>query len=114
MSAKLTDAGAMVVGVAGSRYLKTTLEKQPKITPKVNALIRLGVGVLLPSIAGGKKSQMVTNVANGVIADAATSLAASFGMPGISGTNGDDSISYAAAEDYMSGTSAYNSISGND
>ena len=116
MSAKLTDAAGMVAGVAASRYIKNTLENQKKVSVKGNALIRLGAGIAIPALAGGKKSAMLTNFSNGMIADAATSLAAAFNMPGLSGTQ-DDNVSgdwnYSSAEDLMSGTQQEN-VSGHD
>ncbi len=98
------QAAGLVAGVAASKFVAKTLAN--KVNPKTSALIRLGIGVFLPAIAGGgsgKKATIINDVANGILAESATGLAGAFGVPGLSGIGSDgmDHISYAAQEDLM-------------
>jgi hypothetical protein len=113
VSARATKAAGLVGGVMASRYAKKTLEGVGggKIKPAMNAGIRLAIGALLPSIVGGKKAGIAEDISNGLMADAAVSLAATLGVPGLAGTDQSDSlgdlgdVGYATNEDWMlSGT----------
>jgi len=118
MSARATQAAGMVAGVAASRFIGKTLSNTGKVSPKVSAGIRIAIGALLPVVIGDKKKAgIVTDVANGIMAEAATSLAGSFGVPGLSGLGGTDdygAVSYAAQEDLLNGTLNYGAVSGSD
>ncbi len=108
---RLKSAGVMAAGsVAGnmaSGMLTTALGKYNN--PKLNAGIRLGVAALLPSFLGEtKKAGMVTDFSNGVMAEAAVALGKAFNIPGIHGTEIDDSINGYD----ISGTEIENSING--
>ncbi|MES2773385.1 MAG: hypothetical protein V4722_04335 [Bacteroidota bacterium] len=120
MSERATQAAGMVAGVAASRFIGTTLAKTGKVNDKLSAGIRIGIGAFLPLIVGGKgkKSGIINDVANGLMADAATTLVASFkvipGLSGMGGTESFDAVSYAVQEDLMNGTTNYGAVSGND
>lgn len=113
VSDRLKSAGVMAAGsVAGnmaSGMIKKALGKRDN--PKLNAAIRLGVAALLPSFLGeSKKAGMLTEFSNGVMAEAAVALGKAFGVPGINGTEIDDSIngydiSGTEIEDSINGTS---------
>ena len=118
LSERAMHAGGLVVGVAASKYVGKALSSKIA-NPKVNALVRIGIGALLPSIAGhGKKEGFINDMSNGILADGATALAGSFGFPGLSGIDGigaeHDAISYVTQEDLMNGVPTNDSISGND
>lgn len=89
---RLKDAGIMAVGSVASNYASNFLRTKG-VNPKVNAAIRLGVGALLPGFLGeSKKAGMITAFSNGMLAEAAVSLAREFKVPGVSGTEFDDPI----------------------
>lgn len=103
----------MAVGAVASNYAAGFIDKTmgKKANPKINAGIRLTVGALLPSFLGeSKKDGMVTEFSNGMLADAAVSLAKAFGVPGIAGTEIEDSINGYTTEMY--GTDVDDSING--
>ena len=117
---RASKAAGMVAGVVASRFAKKTLEGVGggKIKPILNAGIRLGIGAFLPSIVGGKKAGLVDDISNGMMADAAVNLAGVMGVPGLAGTDTDDSLSglgYSSNEDWMlNGTDTSDSLSGAD
>jgi len=109
---RLKSAGIMAAGSVASNYAAGFINKTmgAKATPKINAGIRLAAGALLPSLLGeSKKAGMVTEFANGMLAEAAVSLAKAFNLPGVSGTDIDDSINGYTA---MYGTDTGDSING--
>ncbi len=85
----------MAAGSVASNYTAGFINKTAggKVTPKINAGIRLLAGALLPSFLGEtKKAGMVTDFANGMLAEAAVDLARQLKIPGINGTDIDGSI----------------------
>lgn len=89
---RLKDAGIMAAGSVASNYAANFLT-QKGVSPKLNAGIRLGIGALLPGFLGeSKKAGMVTAFSNGMLAEAAVSLAREFKVPGVHGTDFDDPI----------------------
>lgn len=82
----------MAVGAVASNYAANFMT-QKGMNPKLNAGIRLGVGALLPAFLGeSKKAGLITDFANGMMSDAAVSLAREFKVPGVKGTELDDPI----------------------
>lgn len=95
VTSRLKDAGIMAAGTVASNYASTMIDKvgAGKITPVMNAGIRLGIGALLPGFLGeSKKAGMVTNFANGVLTESALALAKALHIPGIHGTDVDNPI----------------------
>ena len=101
----------MAAGSVASNFVAGQLNKMAggKVTPKINAGIRLVAGALLPGFLGEtKKAGMITDFANGMLAEAAVDLARQFHVPGVSGTEIEDSIN-----GYMiNGTDAGDAING--
>lgn len=122
ISERAVKAAGLAGGVAASRLAGKVIATKIA-NPKINAGLRILAGAILPSLVGssGKKDSAIHNVADGILTDGAVALGAAFGVPGLSGTGGADSISgddyaslaYAAQQDAMSGTSGADSISGN-
>ena len=101
----------MAAGSVASNFVTGQINKMAggKITPKINAAIRLGVGALLPSFLGeNKKAGMITDFSNGMLAEAAVDLAKQLGVPGINGTDIEDAINGYA----INGTDPGESING--
>ena len=90
---KITDrvqtAVVMGAGSVASNYVGNFINKQfgSKATPVVTAGAKLVVGAVLPSLVGGgsKKAGMVHDFANGMLAEAAVSMAKALNLPGVSG-----------------------------
>ncbi len=109
---RLTSAGIMAAGSVASNYASGIINKSlgARATPKINAGIRLAVGAMLPSFLGeSKKAGMITDFSNGMLAEAAVSLAKAFNVPGVSGTDIENSIN---GYSILNGTEIENSISG--
>ena len=108
---RLKSAGVMAAGSVASNFVAGQLNKMAggKVTPKINAGIRLVAGALLPGFLGEtKKAGMITDFANGMLAEAAVDLARQFHVPGVSGTEIEDSINGYA----LNGTDAGDAING--
>jgi len=115
ITARLKEAGIMAAGSVASNYANTGIAKVlgDKNNPKLNAGIRLLGAALLPSLLGeSKKAGMITSFSNGMLAESAISLAKAFNVPGIKGTELDETVSgytlngvYGTENDTVSGTS---------
>ena len=85
----------MGAGSVASNYAGGMIDKVGggKITPVMNAGIRLVVGALLPGFLGeSKKDGMITNFSNGMLSESAIALGKALGVPGIHGTDLDSPI----------------------
>jgi hypothetical protein len=109
---RLKDAGVMAAGSVASNYAANFLTGKG-VNPKMNAGIRLVAGALLPGFLGeSKKAGMLTAFSNGVLAEAAVSLAREFKVPGVRGTDMDDPINGIAGyvDAPLSGTEIDNPV----
>ena len=103
---RVTSAAGLVAGSVASNYLGTTIDNvgKGKISPLANAGIRLLVAAALPSVIGGKaKAGFITDVSNGMMAQAGVAVAKAMNIPGISGTEMDSPISDWVAEGAVNG-----------
>jgi hypothetical protein len=89
---KITDrvqtAVVMGAGSVAANYVGNFVNKQfgSKATPVLTAGAKLALGAFLPSlVGGGKKAGMVTDFANGMLAEAAVSMAKALNLPGVHG-----------------------------
>jgi hypothetical protein len=114
IQARLGKAAGLVTGSVASGYVNTALDKmgKGKITPTMNAGIRIGIAAALPSFLGEKgKGGFMTDFADGMMASAGLSLAKAMGVPGITGTDTAYPVGYVP-EDYMNGTPSDTPVSG--
>lgn len=93
---RVMSAAGLVAGSVASNYAGTTIDKlgAGKVSPLVNAGIRLGIAAALPSILGSKgKAGFMHDFSNGMMAQAGVAIAKELKIPGISGTDVDNPIS---------------------
>lgn len=92
---RVVSAAGLVAGSVASGYAKTAIENfgKGKVSPVMNAGIRLLLGAALPSVVGGgKKEGFVNDFGNGMMASAGLSIAQALNVPGVSGTEIEDAI----------------------
>jgi hypothetical protein len=108
---RVMSAAGLVAGSVASGYANTTIENlgKGKITPVMNAGIRLLIGAALPSVVGGKASTgFMNDFSNGMMASAGLSMAKALNIPGISGTD----IDYPMGDYSVAGTDVSTPVSG--
>lgn len=115
----IKKAPGLVMGSVASNFVATQINRFAggKATPLLTAGGVIVAGALIPGLLGSsKKDDFFQSVSEGMMAQGAAMLAKAMNIPGLSGTDAYDSLSGngQATEDYMSGTDTSNSISGND
>jgi|CXWL01.1.fsa_nt_gi hypothetical protein len=90
-------APGLVAGAVASNYIATGIDKMlgGRATPTITAGLTLVAGALLPGIMGstGKKGQFMQSLADGIMTQGGLKLAKALNIPGISGTDGWDTLS---------------------
>lgn len=110
---RLKDAALMGAGSVLSNQASGLIAKGlgANNNPKVNAGVRLAIAALGPSLLGtSKKDSMITKIADGMLAESAVALAKAFNVPGVSGTEIDESVNGYE----LNGTEVYDSVNGQD
>lgn len=90
------SVAGLVAGSVASNYAGTTIDNlgKGKISPLMNAGIRVVAAAALPSLVGGGKGKgFVEDFSNGMMAQAGYAIAKALNIPGISGTDMDSPIS---------------------
>jgi hypothetical protein len=118
IQSRAMSVAGLVAGSVASNYAGTTIENlgKGKISPLMNAGIRVIVAAALPSVVGGGKTKgFIEDFSNGMMAQAGYGVAKALGIPGISGADDMDSpISDYLPSGSVGATGGDNILSGTD